>query len=608
MTTPTLSLSHRASTLPPVVLTLDQDVPAATTFHLCSASFRLFFSCRLDGLTIYSPDREDLAAAWIAKRDGDAVARHGGKRSVAEIEVRQTLPAGSTLEVQLAPWGEIITNGGDTEWDLRVARIDEVEFEANPCRFTFHDLAPVATIYLGPAEAVGVQATRKFNGDLYVRAVDQNGITAPTQDLTASLPESLGGGVLDLANGAARVSVEEKMTGCLEVVTDSGWAARANPLPQLADGNRVFFGDIHWHTAFSTDGQRPLERALASSREELGLDFVGPADHALNEGDYGRSTVRDQAKLCEAAEEAGSFCTLPGFELSRRYGHCNIYMPSFAALADFADDFAAGFNEVLRSIPNRYATEELMALIGERPALVIPHHTNMGNEGSMVREDGRSYWTAYRWPSQPFPQHLRLIEINQQRGAFESEVPDPEWQPPFWHRRQGGLGGSAQTALARGHRIGFIGGTDNHHGWPTLEGDEGAVGGVTGVIARHHSRQAIFEALHARHCYATTGARVVAHATLNDHLIGSELQLDPNAKRKFCVQLRGTAPWSKVQLLSFGHVIHDFAMEGESCDFLGEWVDDRPERPVEDVYYYVRAKQADGHCVWLSPWWVDLED
>lgn len=520
----------------------------------------------------------------------------------------RALPKGAKLEIQLAPQEAIITAGGDTEWDVRAARIDD-EYEGNPCRFTFHDVAPVAMIYLGPAEAIGLQATRKFNGELFVRAVDENGITAPSDNLTATLPDIPDSPSLELfTTGAAQTTISPETTGCLDVVGSNGWEATANPLPQLVDGNSVFFGDIHWHTAFSTDGQRPLERALRSARDELGLDFVGPSDHALNEGDYGRSTVHDQAKLCEAAEVAGSFCTIPGFELSRRYGHCNLYLPSFEALAALADQFAGGFNDVLRRIRNRYATKELMELIGDQPALLIPHHSNMGNEGGNVHPDGRSYWAAYRWPSQPFPKHLRLIEINQQRGAFETEVPDPDWQPPFWNPQQGGLGGSAQTALARGHRIGFIGGTDNHNGWPTLEGDAGQVGGVTGVIAAEHSRQAIFDALYERHCYATTGARVVATATLNGQLIGSEMGLPPNDERKFQVHLRGTAPWSRVQLISFGHLIHEFEVENSSRDFLGEWTDQRPERPVEDVYYYIRAKQTDGHCVWLSPWWVDLQE
>lgn len=603
-----LALSHRESTLPPLVLTLDHEVPAGTTFHLCSASFRLFFSCRLEVLTIQAPAGENLDAAWRAKREGEELIRHGGKRSVAEIEVLASLPKGSTLNVQLTPLGDVITVGGDMEWDFRAARIDEAEYEGNPCRFTFHDLATVVWIYLGPASAAGLQASRKFNGELYVRSVDANGITAPDEELRAEIAELPESDPLELSNrGATHRLVNKDVTGCVEVVANNGWRARANPLPQLEGGHQVFFGDIHWHTAFSTDGQRQLERALASARDELGLDFAGPSDHALNEGDYGRSTVRDQAKICEAAELAGSFCTIPGFELSRRYGHCNIYLPSFNALEELADEFAGGFNEVLRGIKNRYATEELVNLLGDSRALVIPHHSNMGNEGGNQHPDGRSYWAAYHWPSQPFPKHLRLIEINQQRGAFETEVPDPDWQPPFWNPKQGGLGGSAQTALARGHRIGFTGGTDNHHGWPTLEGDAGQVGGVTGVIAPEHSREAIFDALYERHCYATTGARVVATATLNGQLIGSELSLEPNAAREFQLHLRGTTPWTKVQLISFGHVIHDFAVGGESDEFKGKWIDQRPERPMEDVYYYIRAKQADGHCVWLSPWWVDLK-
>ena len=69
--------------------------------------------------------------------------------------------------------------------------------------------------------------------------------------------------------------------------------------------------------------------------------------------------------------------------------------------------------------------------------------------------------------------------------------------------------------------------------------------------------------------------------------------------------VKGTAPIEAVQIVSYGVVLADLPVSGDSLDFTGEWQDDRPGRPLENVYYYVRARQVDGHCIWLSPWWIE---
>lgn len=49
-------------------------------------------------------------------------------------------------------------------------------------------------------------------------------------------------------------------------------------------------------------------------------------------------------------------------------------------------------------------------------------------------------------------------------------------------------------------------------------------------------------------------------------------------------------------------------IDAGSRDFGGERIDERVGRPLRDVYYYVRDRREDGHCVWLSPFWVDLPE
>jgi hypothetical protein len=158
----------------------------------------------------------------------------------------------------------------------------------------------------------------------------------------------------------------------------------------------------------------------------------------------------------------------------------------------------------------------------------------------------------------------------------------------------------------RGHRLGFVGGSDNHTGWPTRPWNGVGYSGLTAIQAPTLDSSSLFEALYARRCYATSGARIVADATLDGHPMGSELQLAPDAPRHFRIRVHGTAPLVAVQIVSMGAVLADLTVEPGNPDFEGSWADDRPGRPLRDVSYYVRARQADGHCAWLSPFWVDL--
>jgi len=132
--------------------------------------------------------------------------------------------------------------------------------------------------------------------------------------------------------------------------------------------------------------------------------------------------------------------------------------------------------------------------------------------------------------------------------------------------------------------------------------------GVTAVQSASLDTGSIFASLHARRCYATSGARIVADMTLNGSPMGSELTMEPGEDRVFRIRVRGTAPLEQVQMIHLGYVLHDFDLERDSLDLDVEWADERPGRPLEDAWYYLRIRQRDGHCAWLSPFWVDLPE
>ncbi len=501
------------------------------------------------------------------------------------VQTPEAIPAGSILEIVPGKGAGIAVAG--LGWNLFVSTIDDQKDEsgvllADPVYAEFVAAAPSALI-----------AYRKPDGSVIKVLVDAD--DNPVAAERVATPEGQ-------SDTVGRLDVEwtrEKRTfatvsNALPVITNAGLATP------------VWFGEFHWHTEFSGDGQRALADALTSARDELGLDFAGPADHMSSNGEYSRDgSPERQAEVCRGFDEPGRFVTLPGAELSGRYGHANYYARSWTSFLETVRRFPDQLHPEFHAHPFSYPLTELAGIPDTGDGIVVPHHANMDSfvsEG-VVRDDGLPFWCAMHWPAPPDRAAVRLVEIVQNRGCFEAEVPDEKWGIHF-----GGLGGSAQTALARSYRVGFVAGTDNHTGWPTRSMGRSGYAGVTGVICDSLDTDSIFNALYDRRCYATSGARIVANASLNGHPIGSEIALAPGEPREFEITIHGTAPITDVEIVHLGFVLHRFPVDGGSRDFHASWSDTRPGRPLEDAWYYVRARQADGNRVWLSPFWIDLRD
>jgi hypothetical protein len=366
------------------------------------------------------------------------------------------------------------------------------------------------------------------------------------------------------------------------------------------DGANIYFGDMHWHCHVSCDGQRDLAEALRSARDELCLDFAASADHMNCDGRYYTPlTTRYQAEVCRGFDEPGRFCTISGAELGGRGGHANLYCDSFETFLAVTDRFEAELKP--RFATHLFNLRALSELCPAGRAVIVPHHTN-ATSGTVGSPDSRPLWNAMHWPMPADRKAVRLLEMVQSGGAYESEEADETWLI-----RRAGLGGSARTALMRGYRLGFVAGTDNHSGWPSRGGGTRRVG-LTAVIAGRLDTGSVFEALHARRCYATSGARIVADVTCNGRPPGSELRLGVEERPEFRIGIRGTCPLTHVQIIHMGYVLANLPVEKDCPDFDAVWADERPSRPLDDAYYYVRARQQDGHCVWVSPFWVDLEE
>jgi hypothetical protein len=398
--------------------------------------------------------------------------------------------------------------------------------------------------------------------------------------------------------------------GRVRVRDVQGREALSSPRPLRShEGEQLLFGEFHWHTEASGDGARDVAASYRSARDGLFLDFAGAADHFPFDpppsSRPGGLSLRECAGIVDAFDAPGRFVTLLGIELSWRMGHYNFYWVDRAEQDLFIQAWEARSPGPLAGTahaPDIAAFYGLPADYFERAhpgrTLVIPHHTNVTSE-NVYTTNGLPVWTHYHWPRGHYdPRFLRLAEMVQTRGSFESEETDPVWKV-----RSGAGGGSLRTGLARGFRVGFTGGTDNHCGWPSRQQQGGPVG-LTGVYADEFSRAGIFRGLYRRRCYATTGMRIGLDFRLNGAPMGSELSLAPRTERRLSLHVRGTAPLERAEVVSQGTVVHRFAVDGP--DLEAYWIDERRTRPTHDFYYYVRVRQVDGHCAWSSPIWGDL--
>ena len=262
--------------------------------------------------------------------------------------------------------------------------------------------------------------------------------------------------------------------------------AASNPLQCHLPGEEfsLFWGDYH-------GGQVELAERIPGffrhARDVAALSFVS---HQRNDFMMSNEDWEVQLKAEKDLYEPGRFVPIPGFEWSPNTsvgGHHNIYFHRHdqrmrrchhGNLEDRSDE-----GEDLPHISDVYRAYR------NTDTLITPH---VGGEHSNL---------AFHEPNLE-----RAVEVTSTHGSFE------------WFLRE---------TLERGYRLGFFGGSDSHTGRP---GDDRpghqhrryAKSGLAGVYAREVTIAGFLEALKARRCYATTGARMIVHVASAGHFMGEE--------------------------------------------------------------------------------------
>lgn len=366
------------------------------------------------------------------------------------------------------------------------------------------------------------------------------------------------------------------------------WQAVSNPMIVRESGPRLFWGDLHCQSMYHGWSEADQIGISCGTPEELydyaynvaGLDFcaITDGDTICIEGTW--PVVRDAALQ---ANRDGEFVVFQGTEIGDNIdGHRNTIFatgkPEPSVYRDFSDGVLEDHDGVLEA-------HKAQKLFHDRDdVLMIYHHTKMWNNWS-------------NWD----PSIESVLEIYSGWGSGEKRGTD-RWEV------LAEMSGGAQEAWAKGYRLGVIAGSDSHVGTPgrnlaNCERDEMLIypNGIAAIWAPELTRKAIFEALKNRHCYGTTGVRIILEFFLEQHPMGSEVAWpDKGQARPYRINVWGTDGLSSITVVKNNKDVKMFRPESDQAQL--EWQDS--EGATSGDYTYIRVTQNDGHMAWSSPIWL----
>ncbi len=333
----------------------------------------------------------------------------------------------------------------------------------------------------------------------------------------------------------------------------------------------LFWGDIHGHSALS-DALGEVDQYFHAAKVRGVLDFVALTNHdnfpdmlTPAEWDYTRHYV-------EAFNEPEMMVTLHAFEWTSNefqhdYGHKNVY-------------FRGSDGTLLYSArENGKDPESLFRGVEKLGGMCFPHHPSADWEIVSAATD----WKYHE------PKIQRNVEIFSRHGQFECNGD----QSHFTRNVRQIDGKSVGDALRLGYQLGIIAGSDSHQLEPGREG------GIIGLYAHKLTREEIFDALHERRVYATTGARIRLFFSINGQPMGSKAVVTPTGMAECVVRIHGTDVIRKVDIVGGGAIVASYQPNSREFFRKHAWA-----VPVAS-YCYIRVEQSDGHRAWSSPIWIN---
>jgi hypothetical protein len=324
-----------------------------------------------------------------------------------------------------------------------------------------------------------------------------------------------------LKQGALRISgLKAAAPGVIEITANCGrLSTEGNPARVVAAALlSPYWGDLHAQSE-ETIGTASVEEYFAFARDYAFLDVIG---HQGNDFQITKAFWKRLNATTRKFNRDGRLVAFPGFEWSGNTGSGGdrnvinmteggpLHRSSHALVDDYSD---------IKTDANT-ATELFRRLKG-RKSLVFAHvggrYANMDMHDDAVE---------------------RAIEIHSAWGTFEWLLFD---------------------SLKKGYRVGVVANSDGHKCRPGASypgsGKFGCYGGLTCILAKKLARREIFQAIFARHTYATTGARIGLDVSLCDsggkaRAIMGDVVSASKAGNVLHVSALGTSPIERAEVYS----------------------------------------------------------
>ena len=342
----------------------------------------------------------------------------------------------------------------------------------------------------------------------------------------------------------------------------------------------LYCGEMHGHSNISDACyvvDVDVDQYFLCMRDKAKMDFGVLSDH--DHGGVGRAELWGDGKWeliqskVQEYYEPGKFTTLLAYERD-----------SYPYLNNMVIYYRDGKGDLVRGVRDGEITRaELEALLKRDDVLVIPHDTYCLSAGC-------DFLTL---PLELMPPMLEIYSCSDCAEYFDHPLHKDSWV----------RGGAWQDALKRGAKMGVIGGSDDHYETPGLDHlDEpypACYRGVTGVWAKENTREAIFDALKKRRCFAYMGnERMSLDFRINGHYMGEEITIGPGEVKNIWIDFEAPDEIERVTLVKNcqDHVI----LYGRGRQMLFDY---RQETSCD--CYYVRAITKKGRYCWSSPIWVN---
>jgi len=356
---------------------------------------------------------------------------------------------------------------------------------------------------------------------------------------------------------------------------------------------RIVRGDLHRHTELSQDSGGLTDGSIHEFYRYMidaaGMDFGASTDHQAGGTDYWAFLAE---KLADMYHFPARFVPLFAYErnLGFPHGHRNIIhtrrgypvVPFFQGpdprfrMPDAPDGELLTFNSNSYGGGVANDTKLLYEEIRKSGGIAIPHTSGSPGMGTDWRDNSKEL--------EPVVEIYQGDRINYEsadaprgRGAF------PANRAPGGYQEQG----LVWNAWKKGYKIGVIASSDHlstHISYAM-------------VYTPRQERQAVFDAIRARHTYGATD-NIVLEFRAGTHFMGDEFRAA--GRQRFQVRVVGTGAVARVRLIRDGQYLHTVEPGTKTVAF--EYVDQ--ERLTGEHWYYVRVEQADGELAWSSPVWI----